>query len=326
MLTTIKKTIRVAIVIMALVSCAQFATGGMGNAKEEQTMAGPTERDAKVLAEVSYISTVVSTNYLFLTAYMTETAKSEMFSFCKKMRIEGKDYFMPDFCKLKYVVVGGLDTKGCVAGFYNPFYDTWLVFSMDDSAKVVIDGFRVVRGSYFTGAADTDYPPASGAIPADEYLKGVFAQTKSALTSMRDKFCGKDFRSLFEQLPAFDVELVKKLTELTKFRIGQALKVAEDKRVLRDAVICNSIICRGRTERFVSEDASTKLTVKTLAESLGSIRSGFKIVSYFPSGDESNLMYYNRLFPTLLIQANVCEDGKVWLRMFDAHSISKDIK
>lgn len=326
MSNTACKTIRVAVAATVLASCAQFAIGGDVKSTEGKDMTGPTARDAKVLAEVSYISSVASTNYLSLSTYMTDTARVEMLAFCERMSLDGRQCFMPDFCKLKYVVVGGLDDKGYVAGFYNPFYDAWLVFSIDDSTKVVIDGFRVVRGSYFTGEADTDYPPASGSVPAEGYLEGVFTQTKAALTSMRDKFYGKDFRRLFGDLPAVDMEFATKLIELTKFRIGQALKVAGDKRVLRDAVICNSIICRGSTKRFVSEDASTRLTLKTLEESLGGIRSKFKVVAYFPSGDESNLMYYHVLFPTLLIQANVREDGNVWLRMFDAHSINKDIK
>ena len=296
--------------------------------KEGEPMKGrdPTDREVRLLAEASYLSTVSATNYLSLGRFMTEPAKNSMADFCRKMLLEGKQYFMADFCKVKYAVVGGFDKSGSVIGYYNPFYDAWLLLKLEDAEKVTVNGFKVVSGNSFSETAEGGYPPSFGAIPAENYLEGVFSQTRTAMLSMRDAFAGKDFRKLFDGLHDADAALVERLQELTKVRIGQALKIAEDKRVLRDAVICNAIICRGDTRRFVSDDTSTALTVKTLSESLKEIRSGFKAVAYFPSVDESNLIYNNRLLPTLLIQANVRENGSVRMKMFDAHTITKDIK
>ena len=302
----------------------------VGLASTQSTFAdsssNPTERELKVLAEVAYLSNASATNYLSMMDFMTDASKAAMQGFSNRMLLDGKQFFMPDFCKLKYVVVGTFDAQGYVAGFYNPFYDVWFMLKVADVGKVSIEGFKVVPGGYFTGMARGEYPPASGAIPAEGYLKGVFLQVKSALTSMRDRFRGGDFRAQFDQMPSADEALLANLSELARFRIGQALEIANDKRVFRDTVISRAIICRGETRRFVADDGSTKLTVKTLTESLKEIRSGFKVVAYFPSGDESNFVFNHPSVPTLLIQANVRKDGKVHLRMFDANSITKDVR
>ena len=110
-----------AIAATLMMSCGQIAVGGTDKTGKGGKMDGPTERDAKVLAGVSYVSTVATTNYMSLASYMTPDAKEDFLDFCEKMKFDGKQYFMPDFCKLKYVAVGGLDESGYVAGLYNPF-------------------------------------------------------------------------------------------------------------------------------------------------------------------------------------------------------------
>lgn len=314
---------------MTTMFCTLFGvTAGLASTQSLSTVSAsnPTEREMKVLAEAAYLSNTSATNYLSMMDFMTDASKTAMRDFSSRMLLDGQQFFMPDFCKLKYVVVGALDAQGYVVGFYNPFYDVWLMLKVADVGKVSIEGFKMVPGGYFTGMARGDYPPASGSVPAEGYLRGVFLQVKSALTSMRDRFRNGDFRTQFDLMPSADDALLTNLSELARFRIGQVLQIETDKRVLRDTVISRAIICRGETRRFVADDGSTKLTIKTLAESLKEIRSGFKVIAYFPSGDESNLVFNHMSVPTLLIQANVRKDGKVHLRMFDAHSITKDVK
>lgn len=284
------------------------------------------QRQKTVLVEAAYLSNTATTNFAALTSCMTLQAKFEFQRFCNAMLIEGKQYFMPDYCKFKYVFEGAHDDKGFVFGFYNPFYDAWFVFDVIDEYGLSIEGFKVVDGSYFTSKKSADFPAATGLNPAEEYLAGVYAQVKETAFAMRKSFSIAGFHDQFKAIPDADEALVQKLMEICKSRIGQALLVANDNRVLRDAVICNTIVNRGVTDKFVADDSATTNVLKVLGDNLESMRRGFKIIGYFPSGEESNLLYTHPKYPALLVQANVSENGRVWLKMFEVSSIGMDIK
>ena len=67
----------------------------------DRPSANPSERYLKVLAEVSYISTLTTTNCYAFMDYMTDSAKSSARAFSRKMLLDDKQYFLPDFCKVK---------------------------------------------------------------------------------------------------------------------------------------------------------------------------------------------------------------------------------
>ena len=304
-----------------LAGCAICSVYG-NDVEKSDNQARPTSRDMRSLITASAMSTAMSSNFSYIANMMLPLARRDWSEFCARVKIDGDQYFMPDFCKMKYVMVGASDGEGFVAGFYNPFFDAFMLVIVDDGEKPAVSGFRFATRARLGGKSeDAEFPPASGQNPAENYFPAVLQQSRIAAQTFGDVFDKPGFRTAFDRISAPDDSEIARLLQIMKFRIGQALKLAEDKRVLRDAAVANAILANSNLHdgKFVAKDASTKLTLSTVAGAMAPFQKSFRAIAYFPDDDSSNVIFFNKDMPTTLVQANVGSDGVMWFRLFDAH-------
>ena len=314
------------ICVCALAGCA--ACGAFGNdATESGKEAKMTNRDAMSLMSASVISAAMSSNFNYIAKIMTPDARLHWSEFCSRVKIEGDQYFMPDFCKVKYVMVGAHDGEGFVAGFYNPFFDAFILLLVDGDEKPSVSEFRFATRARLGGVAeDAEFPPASGQNPSVNYFPAVLRQSRVAARTFNAAFCRPGFRDAFKKVAVADDGEIARLTRIMKFRIGQALKLAEDKRVLRDAAVANAILANSGLHdgKFVAKDASTKTTLAAVSGAMAPFQESFRAVAYFPDGDSSNVVFFSKHMPTTLVQATIGNDGVVSFKLFDAHLIGSN--
>ena len=312
--------------VCALAGCS--ACGALGNdATVSDKDARLSSQDARSLMAASVISAAMSSNFNYVAKIMAPDVLRDWSEFCSRVEIEGDQYFMPDFCKVKYVMVGAHDEAGFVAGFYNPFFDAFIVLLVDGDEKPSVSGFRFATRARLGGVAeDAEFPPASGQNPSESYFPAVLQQTRVAARTFNAVFCRPGFRDAFKKVAVSDDCEIARLTRIMKFRIGQALKLSEDKRVLRDAAVANAILANSRLQdgKFVAKDASTRTTLATVSGAMAPFRESFRAVAYFPDGDSSNVVFFSRHMPTTLVQAIVGNDCVVSFRLFDAHLIGSE--
>ena len=306
----IKHIGRVAVAAMAIVA-STAATAAL------------TEREGKMLVEASTMSASMADDFRSIAKVMSETAKNDFNAFCDATVMDGVQSFMPDFAKVKYAMIGGHDDEGFAVGFYNPFYDAFFVMTVESHGKKVatVSGFRAVTAARLRGEDPcAAYPAASGSASPTDYLPGVLAQTRLAGEAFQAKFNG-DFRKAFAALGQAEGEELDRLLEIAKYRIAHALKIANDKSVLRDAALAEALLKKDslRGSDFLSDDPSTKKTLDTLSGLPEEFRKAFKVIAYFPGGESSNVVFFNKIMPTTLVQAHVGKDQKTWFRLFDAH-------
>ena len=314
------------ICVCALAGCA--ACSAFGN---DATVSGKatkmTNQDARSLMAASVISAAMSSNFNYIAKIMTPDARRDWSEFCSRVKIEDDQYFMPDFCKVKYVMVGARDEVGFVAGFYNPFFDAFVLLLVDGDEKPSVSGFRFATRARLGGVAeDAEFPLASGQNPSENYFPAVLQQSRVAARTFSTAFCRPDFRDVFKKVAAPDDGEIARLTRIMKFRIGQALKLAEDKRVLRDAAVANAILANSSLHdgKFVAKDASTRTTLAAVSGAMAPFQESFRAVAYFPDGDSSNVVFFSRHVPTALVQATVGNDCVVSFKLFDAHLIGSE--
>jgi len=303
--------------------CSVYGNKTVQSANQER----PTSRDMRSLMTASVMSTAMSSNFTYLANIMSPSARRDWSEFCTRMKIDGDQYFMPDFCKLKYVMVGAHDEDGFVAGFYNPFFDAFMLVLVNDREKPSVVGFRFATCARLDGKPeDAEFPPASGQNPSENYFAAVLRQSRIAAQTFNKVFNNPGFRASFDRISTSDDGEIARLVKIMKFRIGQALKLAEDKRVLRDAAVANAILANSNLHdgKFVAKDASTKLTLSTVAGAMAPFQKSFRAIAYFPDGDSSNVIFFSKDMPTTLVQANVGSDSVVRFRLFDAHLIGNN--
>lgn len=280
-----------------------------------------TEREAKMVAEATTISVSMAENFRSVANIMTDGARKDFEAFCAATVMDGVQCFMPDFAKVRYTMVGGHDDKGFVAGFYNPFYDAFFLMTVETSEKVAtISGFRVVTAARLRGVDPcAAYPAASGTASPLGYLSGVLSETRLAGDTFVKVF-NDDFRKAFAALGQAEGAELERLLEIAKFRVAQALKISNDESVLRDAALAEALLKKTslRDSAFLSDDASTKKTLDTVAGLPEEFRKNFKVIAYFPDGEFSNVVFFNKMIPTTLVHAHVGEEQKTWFRLFDA--------
>ena len=285
-------------------------------------LAAVTGREAKIVAEASTISISMADNFRSAAGIMTDAAKKDFDAFCDATVMDGVQCFMPDFSKVKYAMVGGHDDNGFVVGFYNPFYDAFFLMMVEDADKVAkISGFRAVTSARLRGADPcAAYPAASGSAAPVDYLPGVLAETRLAGETFKKLFNG-DFRTAFAAVGQSEGAELERLLEIAKYRVAHALKIANDKNVLRDASLAEALLKKTslRGSDFLSKDASTKKTLETVDGLPEDFRKAFKVIAYFPDGEFSNVVFFNKKIPTALVQAHVGEGQNTWFRLFDAN-------
>jgi len=280
-----------------------------------------TEREAKMIAEASTISVAMADDFRLAANIMNDCARKDFDAFCDSTVMDGVQCLMPDFSKVKYAMIGGHDDGGFALGLYNPFYDAFFVMLVEDSGKVAVSGFRAVTCARLRGDDPcAAYPAASGSAEPFDYLPGVLAQTRLAGDTFKEKF-GGDFRAAFAALDQAGGAELERLLEIAKYRVAHALKVANEESVLRDAALAEALLKNGTRKggAFLSGDASTKKTLETVAAFPEELRKAFKVIAYFPDGEFSNVVFFNKKIPTTLVQAHVGEGRNTWFRLFDAH-------
>lgn len=314
------------ICVCALVGCAACSAIG-----SDSTVAGKeakmTNQDARSLMAASVISVAMTSNFNYIAKIMTPDALRDWSEFCSRVKIEDDQYLMPDFCKVKYVMVGVGDREGFVAGFYNPFFDAFILLLIDGDDKPSVSGFRFATRARIAGVPeDGEFPPASGQNPSENYFPAVLQQSRVAARTFSDVFCRPGFRDAFKKIAAPDDGEIARLTRIMKFRIGQALKLSEDKRVLRDAAVANAILTNSGLHdgKFVAKDASTATTLAAVSGAMAPFQESFRAIAYFPDGDLSNVIFHNRNLPTALVQATIGNDCVVSFKLFDAHLIGSE--
>lgn len=316
--TNVGKAMVIAMSIFLSASC-MAASGGAG--ESVPTLA---QRESRMLVTASILSLVSPTNCTIVTNIMTDAARNSWKDALSRLRLDGEQAFLPDFCKVKYTMIGGHDDQGFVMGLYNPFYDAFMIFMVDDQKRAMISSFRLVSRAVLAGESPTEELPKScGTAAAVDYFPALSDQVVSAVDAFKTVLQVSTFREGFARIPAGNAADSEMLMRIQEFRVAMSLLSAQDKRTLRDSALSLAIVRDGRGEKsdLVSKDASTKLTRATLSDKIGDVRKTLAIVGSFVAGGSNNILLASPRMPTLMILAHVEKDARVWLRMFDAHTI-----
>lgn len=318
-----KKMGRVAVIAACAVSAA-MAVAATG----DDATGGRTEmtREERLTATSAVLVDEFTTNAAQMAKLMLPDAKREWVSFCRGMIIDGKQYFLPDFFKVKYTFIGGADADSYVLGVYNPFYDSFMLMRVLDGGRVpLIAAFRVATSSRLKGATDIPpFPPSAGCAPADAYVAALAMQVRVAGESFHAKFLGKDAPDAVEAFaPSTDAERSSLLT-LHKARLGLLANVATETAVKAKVVLADLVVRDGdfSSNRRVGGDAATKKVLDALSKLPVAARKGVQLVSYFEADGAVNALYMIPFIPTTVVQANVNANGGVWLKMFDARLVN----
>ena len=309
-----KKQINAAMMSMAIAA----ALAGQGIAAESIDQRGAMKRENFAIASVIYEA--VTTNASDVTSLMTNDAKKDWDTFFSSMVLDGKQYFMPDFFKVKHLIVGGTDQNGFVMGFYNPFYDLFAVFVVENGSTAKISGVRFCPGVAVRGESRSEeFPLASGLNPPDEYVSLLFGVMKSSTAAFLRKLGGKDFRSSFASLEGCGTKEMERIAVAHKFRIGQIIKLSEDKDLLAKVALATSILRDADmgASGFAKADVSTRKVLDMLESQYPFARNAFQVVAYFPSGTSANVVFSNDNVRSMIVHANISADGMVWLKLLD---------
>lgn len=283
-----------------------------------------TSRESRMLATASLLALISPTNCTAVTNIMTDEARHQWQDALKQLCLDGTQMFLPDFCKVKYTMIGGYDDRGFVMGLYNPFYDGFMVFMVEDVDHARISGFRLVsRASLSGNTPGRELPKSCGVTPAVDYFPTLLEQIKSAREIFKSTLLNSGFRSAFAEITLGIPSDISALRQIMEFRTAMAIMIAQDKRTLRDAALALAVVrdgCGAKSD-LVSTDASTRLTLKTLCDNLAPARSSLSIVASFVAGGANNILLATPRVPTLLVLVHVENDARIWLRMFDAHSV-----
>ena len=311
---------------LAIAACVASATvagiaTGAGAPSERTEMT----REERLIATSAVLVDEFTTNATMMSKLMLPDAKREWVSFCQGMAIDGKQYFLPDFFKVKYTFIGGADDDSYAFGVYSPFYDAFMLMRVRYGGKVPqIAAFRVATVSRLKGSTDfPDFPPSAGCNPPDAYIAGLTVQVRQAGEAFHSRFLGKEASAAVESFAASpDAERSSMLT-LHKARLGLLANIAADATVKAKVALADLAVRDGRfsSKKYVNKDASTKKVLDALSKLPAAARKAVQFVSYFEADGSANVLYMIPAIPTTVIQANV-KDGNIWLKMFDARLVN----
>ncbi len=301
---------------VATAMCVTSVIGG-------NSVGANTARQTRAAATAVVLSDVMTTNLTEVSRLMSPTAKKSWVHFAQRMIIDGNQVFLPDFCKVKYTFVGGMDDTSFVMGIYSPFYDTFMLLRVNDAKPVPkIEAFGVASVAVLRGKPEeSEFPPSAGTNPGTKYFGVLTAQVRLAGDVFNSKLTSSNSPKWVSSLNAVPDGEIERLRTITMARLGLFSILVDDVRVKGHAVLSSMVVSNGlfADKPYVASDKSTKLSLQTLAKLPVSVRKSFQIVSYFANAEDSNLIFYTPALPTTLIQGHVSGDGKVWLKMFDAH-------
>ena len=312
---------------LAIAACAA-ATSVVGTATGADASGVRTEmtREQRIVATSAVLVDEFTTNATMVAKLMLPDAKREWVSFCQGMIIDGKQYFLPDFLKVKYTFIGGWDDDSYALGVYSPFYDSFMLMRVRDGGKVPrIAAFRVATVSRLKGLRDyAAFPPSAGCNPADAYIAALTMQVRRAGEAFNAKFLGKEAPAAVEAFATSPDAECSSLLTLHKARLGLLANVASEATVKAKVVLADLVVRDGRfsSEGYVGKDVSTKKVLDALAKLPAAARKSVQLVSYFEADGSSNVLYMIPAIPTTVIQANV-KDGNVWLKMLDARLVNE---
>ena len=281
------------------------------------------DRQKEILTQASAITFSLSTNCNSIARIMLPSVRKEWIQFLKQMKHDGKQFFLPDFFKVKYVMLGGYDATGYSIGLYNPFYDTFAIFLVNDKdKKMQVETFRIVTTATLCNESTSGVSPVLSTASPDEYFPALKKQVEKAQNAFYLRFNGKEFKDVIKEITPITLSEAQKLKEISKLRLGQALAIGSQKNIFADAVTVDLVIKGNNKGNIVMDGPSTKMTLETLSTKIPLFRKGFRVVAFFSTGKASNIIYFNPKLPTLLLHANI-SNGKVGLRMFDANIVNK---
>ena len=311
---------------LTIAACAASTTmvgvaAGAGALNERTEMT----REERLIATSAVLVDEFATNTTKMSKLMLPDSKREWISFCQGMIIDGKQYFLPDFFKVKYTFIGGSDDDSYALGVYNPFYDAFMLMRVRFGGKAPhITAFRMATVSRLKGAPDFPaFSPSAGCNPANAYIAALTMQVRLAGDAFHSRFLGKDAPAAVEALAASpDAERSSMLT-LHKARLGLLANVASDATVKAKVVLADLVVRDGRfsSKQYVGRDASTRKVLDALSKLPAAARKAVQFVSYFEADGSANVLYMIPAIPTTVIQANV-KDGNIWLKMFDARLVN----
>ena len=266
------------------------------------------------------LSLAASLNFNDVVNIMSPTAKDEWGEFVKKTAIDGKQYLVPDFFKVKHLLVSNRDEKGYVLGMYNPFYDSAMLFLVEDAGvAATISGMKIVTGVRLRDDGKiSEFPKTSGLNPPDEYIALLLSIMNSTAASFHAKF-GGSYRETFKALKSLSKDEADGLMRTVKFRIAQVVKMSEDSKLKINVAFANAVLREpslasgGRVRR----DRATQRVIGLLSGELSKIRKAFQAVAYFPDDKGCNIIFSNTDVRSMLVHAHVTAEGVVWYKLLD---------
>ena len=307
---------------MAIAACAASITMvGVTTGTDAPRVRTIMTREERLIATSAVLVDEFTTNATRMAKLMLPDAKREWVSFCQSMIVDGKQYFLPDFLKVKYTFIGGSDTDSYVLGVYSPFYDSFMLMRVCDGGKIPqIVAFRVATVSRLKESQTfSAFPPSAGCKPADAYITALTMQVRRAGEAFHSRFLGKEAPAAIKALATSPDAERSSLQTLHKARLGLLANVASEATVKAKVILADLVVRDGRfsSKQYISKDASTKKVLDALAKLPVAARNAAQMVSYFEADGSSNVLYMIPVLPTMLMQANI-KDGNIWLKMFDA--------
>lgn len=285
-------------------------------------------REVKISSLASVLSVAITTNSSSVARIMTREILPLWTDFCKKMEIEGNQYFLPDFFKVKHIIIGGYDADGFVMGLYNPFYDAIAVFLVEDREIASIKGFAILDGSVLRkDNLQTGFPRGSGMNPPNEYIAVLLKEMHFTTTVFKKQFSNPSFRKVFSTYGFVDANVLEKLAKTQKFRIGQIIQLSSDKQLSARVALAHALLADSRLSNrgFLEKDSSTKTIIALLSDKLSMFRKSFQVVAYFPDGDNANVIFANQAIRSMLVHAHISKESRIWLKLLDMKLIETGI-
>lgn len=281
--------------------------------------------DADRQAKIALLSTVMGSNCTAVAGVMTPAAKQDWVSFLQTMKVDGKQYFLPDFCKVIYPLIGGHDENACLFGFFNPFYDAFMLFVVDKGEKARVSGFRFVRTAQLGGKEmdrNLAYPLAAGVTPCVDYFRVMLHEMNYARLRFHAVFTDDQFRNQLSELPLADSQTISDMQRVLKIRLGQVIEMSKGAEFSK-ICLARAILEKGQigTSPVLSQDESTAKVLSALSGNVSPVRKDFTIVAYFADGEFSNFIFSNHQLKSVVVQAVVGADKKTRLKMFDMSQV-----
>ena len=303
---------------------AAESEGNGGISRRETGSLVRMTREERSFATSAVLAGVFTTNQTEVARLMSPAARKDWLSFCRRMIIDGKQYFLPDFQTVKYTFIGGADEASFAVGFYNPFYDAFMLLKVNDRERIpVIESFRVATVSRLRGQEKIPaFLLAMGMASDEGYLAALAEQIRVAEKAFNSHFLGSGAPTRLTEFTSSPEGEIENLVTIQKARLGYFSLIGTEEAVRASAVLADLVVHDPRfaTKAYVRSDGATKKVGEALGLLPPEMRKSLRLVLYFQIDEASNFLYVLPMSPTTLFQVNV-DKGTVWMKMFDAHLV-----